>query len=275
MEKKRLHWLFALALLSGCVPATEAANSYTLKSGERVLGSQYLQTFSTSGRTLMLQLEFAEEETDSETRNSSLAELVVERLLPTAVSERYDQAALVELTESETGGPDIPSVPLQIDAFAGQMYQFELGDNWTWKQTSGSEIDFSVLKTQTYTYNAELGVYLTEPIRIQLSDSFMLLVLAHLEGASPTESAARMDDVFRYFSGCSDKSEPVPSDSFFGQSGALALSVHFVPSISDNPLQSPPYVALRYGHENGVPYCYTAGAQQFGTWDDIYDNIGK
>lgn len=223
----------------------------------------------------MLSVEFVEAGTDSETRNRSLAELVVEHLLPAAISKRYDQAALLEQVADTSGSPDIPAAPLQIDTFTGQMFEFELGDNWTWVQAGGSEIDFSILNAQTFTYNAELGVYLTEPKRIQLSDSSMLLVLAHVEGASPTQSAAKSDDVFRFFSGCSDKSEPVPSDSFLGQSGALALTINFVPSISGDPLQSPPIAAFRYGHEDYVPYCYTVGTPRLGTWDEIFDNIGK
>lgn len=260
----------------GCICSFCLANAepYTLRTGERLTDSEYITTRSIFGKSqLVLQVEFESEEPDENLRNHSLIELLTEHLLPSAVQSGKRHVSIWETIAQGKSGPEVGGFSLQLSAGAYENYDFELGENWIWEQKSGPSIDLSVVDVREQNFNADLGVYMTEPSERLVEEWKYYELWATYENASPAEATQKANEIFRYFSGCSTDGVPIESDSFLGERNAIALRIYMVPLRPSSPLQSQPRLKLTFGHKDYVGHCYSITTDVSESWEDLYRQL--
>ncbi|MEM9178362.1 MAG: hypothetical protein AAGA89_01560 [Pseudomonadota bacterium] len=222
---------------------------------------------------MVLQVEFEPSDIDKELRNLSLIEILAEHLLPRASKSGDSKVSIWETLKQGKVGPETGGFSLKLSAGAYENYDFELGDDWIWNQTSGPKIDLLAVGFREHTYNPELDVHITEPIEQRVEEWKYYEVWAHAEGASPSEATEKANEIFRYFSGCSADGVPIEKDSILGQNEAIAFRIYMVPRIPSSPLQYQPRLKLTYGHEDYVAHCYSISTDPAQTWDDLYAQL--
>lgn len=251
-----------------------SASPYTLKTGEHLVDSEYITTHSLYGDSqLVLQVEFEPGEVDKELRNLSLIEILAEHLLPSASKAGKKKVSVWETLHQGKVGPEAGGFSLKLSAGAYENYDFELGDDWIWNQTSGPDIDLSAVGVRQHTYNPELGAHIAELIEQSVEEWRYYEVWAHAEGASPSEATEKANEIFNHFSGCSADGVPIEKDSFLGQNEAIAFRIYMVPRLPSSPLRYQPRLKFTYGHEEYVAHCYSISTDPTQTWDDLYDQL--
>lgn len=252
------------------------ASPYTLNTGEHLVDSEYITTHSLfGGSRLVLQVEFEPDEIDKDLRNLSLIEILMEHLLPAASASGKTKVSVWETIREGKVGPEAAGVSLKLTAGTYENYDFELGDDWIWNQTSGPELDLSAVAFRQYTHNQELGAHITEPLAQFIDGWKYYEIWAHVEGASPSEATEKANEIFKHFSGCSADGVPIEADSFLGRNEAFAFRIYLLPRLTSSPLQYQPRIKLTYGHEDYVAHCYTSRTDPAVTWDDLYDQLSE
>ncbi len=271
----RIPLFLAVACFFLC-PGMAAADPYKLNTGEVLADSEY-QTFHVVGgpKRLVLEVTFEDKEPDPEVRNASFLEILTNHLLPMAARKGGSEVSIWETkSESPSAKKKKSIVSFNVSAATYENYDFVLGDQWIWEQTSGPELDLSALGLAEYTYNAELDIYTTNAFPHSLEDGkFYYEIWANAEGASPSEAVEKANALFRMLSGCKEDGVPIEADSFLGEKGAIALKIYMVPYRTESQLQYQPRLSLKYGHENGVPTCYTVSGIDYGSWDEAYASL--
>ncbi|MDJ0921713.1 MAG: hypothetical protein QNI84_11330 [Henriciella sp.] len=271
---KPLLTTIVLFLGFGCVLAH--SEPYTLNTGERLVDSEFITTQPLFGKAqLVLEVEFEPGETDRTLRNLSLIELLAEHLLPTASRSGFERVSIWEALKQGKVGPETSAFTLKLSAGAYENYDFELGKDWIWNQTSGPDLDLSAVTIREHNYNADLNAYITEPLQGQVEEWTIFEVWASVEGASPSEAAEKANEIFQYYSGCTEDGVPVEADSFIGQQNAIAFRVYMLPNVPTSPLQLQPRLKFTYGHEDYVAHCYTVEAVEAQTWDELYKRVSE
>lgn len=272
--------LLALPFLCALIAVLPAdAESYQLKSGETLADSKYETLYPVGGgKRLVLQVTFAKEAESPELRTASLVEILQRHLLPKATKEGYSEVAiwesLAEVPKKKSGLPFGLSFNLTFGAH--ENYDFELQDEWVWKQVAGPDLDLSIFPVMTLDYDDKAEVYRSNLFRRELNDgSIYYEVWVHAPDTPPGQLAAKANAVFRDLSGCTQDGVPIAKDSFLAKRGAKALIVYGTPVRYTSPLQLGPRVRLQFGHVNGVPHCFTHSGEALGTWDDIYASLSE
>lgn len=270
--------LFALLFLYALIAVLPAnAQAYSLKSGETLADSEYQTAFKLGGgKRLVLEVKFDSEADSSDQRTASLVEILQDHLIPMAVKKGFSRIAIWEnLSEVTTRKNRPPSLlPLSFTGSTFENYDFDLQDQWVWSQVAGPELDLSKFPIMTYEYDETADVYRTELRRRDLNDGNLIFeVWVSAPDTSPKQLAAKANTVFQELSGCTKDGVPIEEDSYMAKHNAKALIVYAAPVQYTSPLQYAPRVRLKYGHKDGVPYCYTHSGDSLGTWDDIYASL--
>lgn len=268
---------FILLLLSCLVSLSTNAlgEPVTLQSGETLTASDYKTLNSINGiQRLAVTITFKDDSPDPDIRNASIVEVLANHLIPTAARLGYSHIAIWE-TKAEASTDSKPERMFSLNLTAGAYtnYDFSIGKNWIWEQTSGPEVDTSVYELAEYSYREDLDVFTSEVFPRKMDDRTFYEVWVHSEGSSPDSSIAKANELFRDLSGCSKDGVPIAADSFLGEQNALALRVYVVPQIPTALLQYMPRVGLTFGHENGVATCYTVALDVPDTWDGVYESL--
>lgn len=273
----RIPLFLAFACFFLC-PGMAAADTYKLNTGEVLADSEYQTLHAVGGpKRLVLEVTFEDKDPDPVIRNASLLEILTNHLLPMAAKKGFSEVSIWETKlETPSGKKKKSIISFNVNAAVYENYDFVLGDQWIWEQTSGPDLDISVLSRAEYTYNPELDVYATNAFPHSLEDGeFYFEIWANAEGASPSEAADKANDLFRMLSGCKEDGVPIETDSFLGQHGAIALKIYMVPYRTTSQLRYQPRLSLNYGHENGVPTCYTISNIKYESWNEVYALLKK
>lgn len=272
-----IRFVFLFLLCFSGVRATSLGEPLTLQCGETLAHSEYKTLHPFGGdKRLVVSITFAAEVPDPSVRNASIVEILINNLIPTAVSKDFENVSVWETkTETSTGLDRKGLFSLSVSAGAYENYDFTLGDEWIWEQTSGPDIDTSGYALEQYIYQENVGLYVSELYQREIGDRTYFEVWAHGEGAGPQEAVSKANGLFRTLSGCTEDGVPVDEHSFLGQQNALALRIYLVPQAKTSPLQYNPRLKLTYGHENGVATCYTMPANTAASWDEVYASLSE
>ncbi len=240
------------------------------------MDSEYISTWPLFGkRQLVLQVEFEAEEIDPASRNLSLIELVTEHLIPTALRSGEDRVSIWEANKQISAGSETGVVALKLSAGSFENYDFEIGDDWIWKQTSGPILDLSVMEVRQHHFHADLGAFLSDISETSVEERKVFEVWASFEDASPSQSVEKANEIFRYFSGCTRDGVPIEASSFLGERNAIAFRIYMVPGVPSSPLQSQPRLNLTYGHQDLVAHCYSMDVNVPNDWDEVFARLNE
>jgi len=114
------------------VQATSLGEPFTLQSGETLAHSEYKTPYPFGGdKRLVVSVTFEAEAPDPGVRNASIVEILINNLIPTAVSKDFENVSVwAAKTETSTGRDRKGLFSLSISAGAYENYDFTLGDEW-------------------------------------------------------------------------------------------------------------------------------------------------